>query len=111
MTKKQTRPGGRRPSAKRASAAADSAVSDLEARAKLFWNGRSQAVRLPKAFRFAGDEVLIRRQGERVILEPVTRRRWPKGYWERLRELTERFEFPDVEPLGGRLLDVRLDET
>src|SRR6266700_5477731 len=77
----------------------------------IFWNGRSQAVRLPKAFRFAGDEVLIRRQGERVILEPVTRRRWPKGYWERLRELTERFEFPDVEPLGGRLLDVRLDET
>jgi len=111
MTKKRTRPGWRRPSGKRASAAADSAVSDLEARAKLFWNGRSQAVRLPKAFRFAGDEVLIRRQGERVILEPVTRRRWPKGYWERLRELTERCECPDVEPLGGRLLDVRLDET
>lgn len=29
--------------------------------AKLFWNGRSQAVRLPAAFRFAGDEVTVRR--------------------------------------------------
>lgn len=32
-------------------------------RAKLFWSGRSQAVRLPKAFRFAGDKVRIRPQG------------------------------------------------
>lgn len=39
--------------------------------AKLFWSGRSQAVRLPKEFRFSGDEVRIRRQGKAVILEPV----------------------------------------
>ncbi len=39
--------------------------------AKLFWSGRSQAVRLPKAFRFEGGEVRIRRVGEAVILEPV----------------------------------------
>ncbi len=39
--------------------------------AKLFWTGRSQAVRLPKDFRFEGDEVRIRRQGDAVILEPV----------------------------------------
>lgn len=41
------------------------------ATAKLFWSGRSQAVRLPKDFRFAGGEVRIRRQGGAVILEPV----------------------------------------
>jgi antitoxin VapB len=41
--------------------------------AKLFWTGRSQAVRLPKAFRFEGDEVRIRRHGNGVILEPVAR--------------------------------------
>ena len=41
------------------------------ARAKVFWSGRSQAVRLPKEFRFSGDEVRIRRQGNRVILEPI----------------------------------------
>jgi antitoxin VapB len=37
-------------------------------RAKLFRNGRSQAVRLPKGFRFEGDEVEIRREGDAVIL-------------------------------------------
>lgn len=39
--------------------------------AKIFWSGRSQAVRLPKEFRFQGDEVRIRRHGSGVILEPV----------------------------------------
>ena len=39
--------------------------------AKLFWSGRSQAVRLPKDFRFEGDEVRIRRHGRAVILEPI----------------------------------------
>ena len=39
--------------------------------AKLFWSGRSQAVRLPKDFRFCGAEVRIRRHGSAVILEPV----------------------------------------
>ena len=39
--------------------------------AKVFWSGRSQAVRLPKAFRLETDEVRIRRHGRSVILEPV----------------------------------------
>jgi len=39
--------------------------------AKLFKNGRSQAVRLPKAFRFPGDEVRIRRVKGGVLLEPI----------------------------------------
>lgn len=39
--------------------------------AKIFWSGRSQAVRLPKDFRFDGKEVHIRRHGNAVILEPV----------------------------------------
>jgi antitoxin VapB len=41
------------------------------ATARLFWSGRSQAVRLPKDFRFHGEEVRIRRHGSAVILEPV----------------------------------------
>ena len=40
--------------------------------AKIFWSGRSQAVRLPKDFRFDSDEVRIRRHGAAVILEPMT---------------------------------------
>lgn len=39
--------------------------------AKLFRNGRSQAVRLPKEFRFSGDRVRIRRVGKAVVLEPM----------------------------------------
>ncbi|MBI4755772.1 MAG: AbrB/MazE/SpoVT family DNA-binding domain-containing protein [Betaproteobacteria bacterium] len=39
--------------------------------AKVFWSGRSQAVRLPKEFRFEGEEVRIRRHGAGVILEPI----------------------------------------
>lgn len=73
---------------------------DVPRRAKVFWTGRSQAVRLPKEFRFDAEEVAIRREGDRVILEPVRKSRgWPKGYWERLRELTRDFDFPDVPPL------------
>ena len=40
-------------------------------RAKVFWTGRSQAVRLPKEFRLETDEVRIRRQGSALILEPL----------------------------------------
>ena len=39
--------------------------------AKLFKNGRSQAVRLPKEFRFEGDRVRVRRVKEGVLLEPM----------------------------------------
>jgi len=39
--------------------------------AKIFWSGRSQAVRLPKEFRFEGEKVRIRRRGQAVILEPI----------------------------------------
>jgi antitoxin VapB len=53
-----------------------------DARAKLFTHGGSQAVRLPKAFRFAGAEVRIRRDGDRVILEPVGYD--PDEFWARI---------------------------
>jgi antitoxin VapB len=39
--------------------------------AKLFRNGRSQAVRLPREFRFDGDQVRIRRVAQGVLLEPL----------------------------------------
>jgi antitoxin VapB len=41
------------------------------ATAKLFMNGRSQAVRLPREFRFPGDQVRVRRFGLGVLLEPT----------------------------------------
>ena len=57
--------------------------------AKLFWTGRSQAVRLPKEFRFEGKEVHIRRQGDAVILEPVAKDHSKDWAW--LDEIAGRF--------------------
>ncbi|HEY2184925.1 MAG TPA: type II toxin-antitoxin system VapB family antitoxin [Xanthobacteraceae bacterium] len=54
--------------------------------AKLFWSGRSQAVRLPKEYRFGGDEVRIRRHGSSVILEPIA------NDWSWLDEIVGQFD-------------------
>jgi antitoxin VapB len=48
--------------------------------AKLFVNGRSQAVRLPKAFRFEGNEVYIKKVSGGVLLIPKDRSMW--DIWE-----------------------------
>jgi virulence-associated protein VagC len=76
--------------------------------AKLFRNGRSQAVRLPKEFRFEGDAVSIRREGKRVILEPLTRQRWPRGYWKSWGRHSMNLEEVEPLPSGGGTFD--LDE-
>ena len=48
----------------------------MEAKAKLFRNGRSQAVRIPKAFQFKGiGEVVIRKEGDTLVLAPA-RKTW-----------------------------------
>ena len=77
----------------------------MEGTAKLFINGRSQAVRLPKEFRFKGTEVKIRREGRKVILEPSETSDWPAGFWEIFTPDPE-FEFP--EALSTKPID--LDE-
>ena len=49
--------------------------------AKIFSNGRSQAVRIPKAFRFEGDEVYIKKTPDGVLLIPKTKSGW--DLWEK----------------------------
>jgi antitoxin VapB len=49
--------------------------------AKLFLNGRSQAIRLPKAYRFKGEEVYIRRVSGGVLLMPKDKTIWE--VWEK----------------------------
>ncbi len=39
--------------------------------AKVFWTGRSQAVRLPQAFRVEAEQLRLERRGRRIIFEPV----------------------------------------
>ena len=60
------------------------------ATAKIFKSGRSQAVRLPKEFRFEGKEVRVRRVAEGVLLEPMKKpeRDW-KAFWAEIDRLTE----------------------
>lgn len=60
---------------------------DLPARAKLFFHGRSQAVRLPKEFRFEGTEVYVRRVGADVVLSSQ-----PKASMQNLLEALDEFE-------------------
>ena len=76
----------------------------MEAIAKIFMNGRSQAVRLPKAFRFKEKEVKITKKGDKVILEPLKKERWPKGFWENFPE-DEDFEIPEALPTADISLE------
>jgi antitoxin VapB len=46
----------------------------LERRVKLFRIGRTQAVRIPRGFELPGDQAIMRKDGERLIIEPVPRR-------------------------------------
>lgn len=57
--------------------------------AKIFTTGRSQAVRLPKAFRFTTDEVTIERQGDAVILRPKLSK---DAWWARMEKILAGFE-------------------
>ena len=76
----------------------------MESIAKVFQNGRSQAVRLPKAFRFKGSEVKISKKGDKVILEPIERSSWPKGFWDHFPMDTD-FETPKALPSRKFSLD------
>jgi antitoxin VapB len=64
-------------------------------RASLFRNGRNQALRIPKVFELPGDEVMVYREGERLIIEPIKRK---SGLLETLALL---------EPLDEELPDPR----
>ena len=54
----------------------------METTAKIFQNGRSQAVRIPKEFRLKGSEVRIIKRGDKLILVPLETSKWPKGFWD-----------------------------
>lgn len=62
--------------------------------AKLFMNGRSQAVRLPRAFRLPGKEATIHRDGDRIILEPLAPTRWPRNFLRSIRIGDQAFKRP-----------------
>jgi antitoxin VapB len=60
---------------------------------KLFRNGRNQAVRIPVEFELPGDEAVMHRDGERLVIEPV-RKRGLVALLKSMKPIDERF--PDV---------------
>jgi antitoxin VapB len=66
-----------------------------ERHVKLFRNGRNQALRIPREFELEGNEAIIRKEGNRLIIEPV-------GQKNRLLELLKTLEpideaFPEID--------------
>jgi antitoxin VapB len=45
-----------------------------ERRVKVFRNGRNQAVRIPREFEFPGGDAVMRKEGERLVIEPAPRK-------------------------------------
>jgi len=67
--------------------------------AKVFWSGRSQAIRLPRQFRLSCREVSIHREGNKLVIEPSAEPTdslgWPLSFWELFGALDESFEVGD----------------
>lgn len=80
-------------------------MDDAERRVRLFRNGRNQALRIPREFELEGDEAVLRKEGDRLILEPIRKGRMLTllSTWEPLDE-----PFPDVDEELPPLDDVAL---
>jgi antitoxin VapB len=110
--RREKRPRGRRPRIKRSLAefeqpetkargleeSADPIIGSVAPQAKrrvrLFKNGRSQAVRIPREFELPGKEAIMRKEGERLIIEPAPKRSLIEllDSWDPIDE-----EFPPIE--------------
>ncbi len=78
-------------------------TATVERRARLFRNGRNQAVRIPREFELPGQEVILRKDGDRLILEPVKppdRQSLAELFasWETLDEELPEIDDPPVQP-------------
>jgi antitoxin VapB len=74
-----------------------------EREVKLFRNGSNQAVRIPREFQLPGDRAVMRKDGDRLIIEPCRRKslRELLDSWEPLDE-----EFPEIEELPYEEVDL-----
>ena len=77
-------------------------MMNAERHAKLFRNGRNQAVRIPREFELPGDEVVMRKEGNRLIIEPPGDRESVTEMldrWQREGPLPPDEELPEIEDL------------
>lgn len=69
--------------------------AEIERRVRLFRNNRNQAVRIPRDMEFSGDEVILRKEGDRLVIEPV--KNDPRGLLEFLDSLEPLdIDFPEI---------------
>jgi antitoxin VapB len=74
-----------------------------ERRVRLFRNGRNQAVRIPREFQLPGKEAIIRKEGSRLIVEPIA----PKSLLEVLATLPPlEEEFPEIGDVPPRAVEL-----
>lgn len=78
---------------------------ESERRVRLFRNGRNQALRIPREFELEGDEAIVRKEGDRLIVEPVRKGRL-LALLGTLKPLDE--QLPNVDEDLGALDDVVL---
>ena len=74
-------------------------------RVKLFRNGRNQAVRIPREFELPGDEAVMVKEGDRLIIEPRPKKR---GLLAALAQMTplQEGDFPPIEKLPAEPFDL-----
>jgi antitoxin VapB len=75
----------------------------LERHVKLFKNGRNQAVRIPREFELPGDEAIMRKEDDKLIIEPI-RKQGLLALLATLEPLDE--EFPEIEDLPPEPVDL-----
>ena len=76
----------------------------MERHVKLFKNGRNQAVRIPREFELPGEDAIMRKEGDRLIIEPAPRLSSLLEYLKTLEPLDE--DFPEIERLPTRPVDL-----
>jgi antitoxin VapB len=79
------------------------AAMGMERHVRLFKNGRNQAVRIPREFELPGEEAIMRKEGDKLIIEAVPRKKSLLELldeWEPIEE-----EFPEIEDLPAEPVD------
>ena len=76
----------------------------MERHVKLFKNGRNQAVRIPREFELPGEDAIMRKEGDKLIIEPAPKRKSLLDLldeWEPIEE-----DFPEIEDLPPEPFDL-----
>ncbi len=76
----------------------------MERHVKLFKNGRNQAVRIPREFELPGEDAIMRKEGDKLIIEPAPKRKSLLELLDEWEPLDE--EFPEIEDLPPEPVDL-----